>query len=560
MRPKKSTSNRAVQLPGTEPTSAISLLSNPDRVARVVSLPRFTSALPFFYLTKNAKALSRPIRYVDTDERGQEIRWTVEPSRDSGPPGYLAHEFHVRVVQPRIDATRAENGVPNRFVPLGTYSEWLEEMRRGGKEWSRGGRQVKMLMTALEQIAGAKCTARLHLPTPEYDESGQRLYEFVEAKSYSRFNIFAGGTTTLIKELGEDYDDRCSIYIELANFERLMQSRQSRYPLDLDLMFQLDPGSRRVYELIAPYVFGCVQHGQEYFRLDYAWYVQAHHTLQPQTVGSKVVKQMREVTKELRDIGYLDGVDVERVREGGEARFKLVFHVGRYAKHAVLAVSKAMGGQRSASDRIVVRLPDVRGIAERSELSLDEGGERLAAEISARTKDERWAREFVASLAPSEYVAVGRKIRDFDRRLARGEITRNPARYLRKTLEERARRSAGAREPGASAERVDADRMTEPDADKAPCEAVEAVEAASLWESIREDISERIREWKGSQAGAIAISHWIDPLVAVSLADGVLTLRAPNATFATYLNGKDLGPRARESAKAHGVTVRFVAE
>ena len=58
----------------------------------VTRLPKFTTELPFFYLTKQTAARSKPIHFQTTDAQGKPVTWQVKPNDTVGIPGIEAHE------------------------------------------------------------------------------------------------------------------------------------------------------------------------------------------------------------------------------------------------------------------------------------------------------------------------------------------------------------------------------------------------------------------------------------------------------------------------------------
>lgn len=527
---------------------ALALLEDPQRVARVLTAPRFSAELPFFYHTSNSKALKRPIRFVDLDDHGREIRWFVQPDAEYGPANTFAHEVFHRLWIPAIDDSRDPvTGVPKRIVPLGLIEDCFEQLRERGHKWTHGKWQSEVLFTAFKQICRALCTARFYMPTAEFDDRGNRIFEWIETSDYQRFTLYkvgrGGGATRL--QLADEIDDRkCTLYVELSSTEMLMQTRQPRYPLDLQFLFSLKPKSRRAYELLAPRVYGCVRHGERSFRLDYSWYVQAHHTLGENKTRTDIGKQMRETWEELIQIGYLERVEVEEVREGRSKRFQLVVHLGRYAAESIHAVARAIGqpvpgdgAPRLALAGAPAREP-VPSVAARA----------LADQLAERGIDRAKAERFAADLDEDALRRAASKVVDFDARLRRNEIGRNPAGYLWRMITPRTK-AAPARAAG-PAETVE----EAPPARKA---TRASAGAARVWEELREEVLGSALE--ASKTGRVVYDTWVAPLAALGLEGGELTLQAPNATFVRWLAKPGaIGDTLRERAAARGLTVRVI--
>src|SRR4051794_33519996 len=72
-------------------------------------VPKRTTELPFFYLTKKKELLQQNITYEGVDEFGRPMRWKVRPNRDSdiGEPAIDAHRVWVLLILPAIEHTRA---------------------------------------------------------------------------------------------------------------------------------------------------------------------------------------------------------------------------------------------------------------------------------------------------------------------------------------------------------------------------------------------------------------------------------------------------------------------
>jgi hypothetical protein len=91
----------------------------------VTETPKFTTELPFFYLTKKKKLLNQVIDYYGVDNAGRPICWKVSPNirPEIGAPGIEAHEIWVRLLRPAIHARTTEAGKLPSIIPLGGVRE-----------------------------------------------------------------------------------------------------------------------------------------------------------------------------------------------------------------------------------------------------------------------------------------------------------------------------------------------------------------------------------------------------------------------------------------------------
>src|SRR5438034_3659018 len=98
----------------------------PEQYA-VTPVPKFTTELPFFYLTKQKKLLQQDIRYEGLDAYGNPIRWEVIPNRSPkiGAPSIEAHEIFTRLVKPSMEIHREPDGQIPEILPLGGVRECL---------------------------------------------------------------------------------------------------------------------------------------------------------------------------------------------------------------------------------------------------------------------------------------------------------------------------------------------------------------------------------------------------------------------------------------------------
>jgi hypothetical protein len=219
----------------------------------VTPLPKFTTELPFFYLTKRKDLLGRPIDFRGTGPQDKPVRWRVTPNPAIGAPGIEAHEVWVRLVKPAVDAERERLGgrVPS-LVPLGSIRECLRTLGR-----SVGGWESRRLLKSIRQIGSAWCEADFWLPTAERDEEGRPLSRHIKGE-FSRVSIYSIGSKHLTDEELEagsfsfDFDLEDTVYLLLHPQEVEMQKHQGQRPIDNEYLFSVSPAARRWYELLAP--------------------------------------------------------------------------------------------------------------------------------------------------------------------------------------------------------------------------------------------------------------------------------------------------------------------
>src|SRR5437762_11800203 len=85
----------------------------------VTPVPKFTTELPFFYLTKQKKLLEQDIHYEGVDGYGNPIRWDVIPNRSPkiGVPAIEAHEIFTQLVKPAMELHQASDDRVPEIVP-----------------------------------------------------------------------------------------------------------------------------------------------------------------------------------------------------------------------------------------------------------------------------------------------------------------------------------------------------------------------------------------------------------------------------------------------------------
>lgn len=307
----------------------------------VTPLPKFTTELPFFYLTKRKDLLTQAIDFQGTDPEDRPIRWRVTPNQSIGAPGIEAHEVWVRLIKPALDAERERMlGKLPSIIPLGSVRECLRTLG-----WAIGGWESRRLMKCIRQIGSAWCEADFWMPTAERDEQGRALYTHVKGE-FSRISIYAIGSKHVTDEdlvdgkVSFDFDLEDTVYLLLHPHEVEMQKNQSQRPIDNEYLFSVGPAARRWYELLAAKIFGVVDnrkaHQEGFCEILYSWYVERHHTLKRHAARYRVVEQMNDLIKDHRALGYLDRVEYRAIKEPGqEVDYIIRYYPGDGARQSV---------------------------------------------------------------------------------------------------------------------------------------------------------------------------------------------------------------------------------
>lgn len=271
----------------------------------VTRLPKVTTDLPFFYLTKQKDQLSKPITFDAYDERGKPLKWKVTPNTIIGAPGIEAHEVWVRLIKPAIDERRQADGYLPAIIPLGKVRECLRALG-----WNSGGWEARRLFSRIDQIVGAICEADFFIQILGTDN-----YTRIKAK-FSRMSLYAVGATHLsqreIEQGVKDFDFELedTVYIQLHSVEQEIQQNEKQRYVDNEYLFSVSPSARRWYELLAPKFYGVTKNAKKmksspFCEIRYSWYLQRHHTLKRETERYKVAKQMDKLIKDHLKFGYV---------------------------------------------------------------------------------------------------------------------------------------------------------------------------------------------------------------------------------------------------------------
>jgi hypothetical protein len=318
----------------------------------VTPLPKFTTELPFFYLTKRKDLLTQAIDFQGTDPEDRPIRWRVTPNQSIGAPGIEAHEVWVRLIKPALDAERERMlGKLPSIIPLGSVRECLRTLG-----WAIGGWESRRLMKCIRQIGSAWCEADFWMPTAERNEQGRPLYRHIKGE-FSRISIYAIGSKHVTDEdlvdgkVSFDFELEDTVYLLLHPNEVEMQRNQSQRPIDNEYLFSVGPAARRWYELLAAKIFGVVEnrkaHQEGFCEIRYSWYVERHHTLKRHVARYRVVEQMNDLIKDHRAFGYLDRVEYRAIREPGqEVDYIIRYYPGEGARQSVNRIRSYRPGNR----------------------------------------------------------------------------------------------------------------------------------------------------------------------------------------------------------------------
>jgi hypothetical protein len=369
----------------------------------VSKLPKRTTELPFFYLTKKRALLDRDITYQGVDEAGNLIRWTVRPNRapEIGVPAIDAHEMWVRVVVPAIEKHQQMLGHVPEILPLGGVRACLRMLG-----WGSGGHQSRRLLRALNQIGAAWCEADFFLPI-EDKKGGVELLP-IKGK-FSRMSIFAIGEKHLTPdELSAGKFDfafelESTIYLQLHRLEVAMQENQDHRYIDNQYMFSVEPTGRRWLEIVGPRIFGVVKNAGTHCEIRYSWYVKQHHTLKRHAARFRIVEQMDTVVADHVRAGYILKPEYRAIHEPGEPLdFTIRYVPGPMASESIARVGQHLRGRsvRQATATATRRyLPTQRNSGIAPEIAA-----RDIDELTRRGITEAAAKELLATMKPDQHL------------------------------------------------------------------------------------------------------------------------------------------------------------
>ena len=337
---------------------AAELIPLSDGQHQVILVPKATTDLPFFYLTKQNVQLRQNINYEGIDSKGRPIRWQVFPNNNPaiGAPGIDAHEAWMRLVKPTFDWHRA-SGKALDILPLGKLREALRTIG-----WGEGGWEARRLLKALHQIGAASCVADLWIPTTQKDEQENPTFQHINA-TFSKMTIYAIGSKHVTNEQlqnGEfnfEFDLEDTLYIQLNPIEVQIQKDQPQRFIDNQYLFSVKPTARRWYELVAPKIFGVIKNKGEYCELRYSWYIQHHHTLKRYYERYRVVFQMNRLVEDHLRQGYITRIEYRILKEPGqEIDWMIRYYPGEAAKESIGRILSYQYSQRPGEkERITVR-------------------------------------------------------------------------------------------------------------------------------------------------------------------------------------------------------------
>jgi hypothetical protein len=377
---------------------------------QVILVPKATTDLPFFYLTKQNVRLKQNINYEGIDLKGRPIRWQVFPNNNPaiGAPGIDAHETWMRLVKPTFDWHR-DSGKQLDILPLGKLRQALRIVG-----WGEGGWEARRLLKALHQIGAASCVADLWIPTTQKDEQGNQTFQHINA-TFSKMTIYAIGSKHLTDEQLADgqfdfeFDLDDTLYIQLNPIEVQIQRDQPQRYIDNQYLFSVKPTARRWYELVAPKIFGVVKNNGEYCEIRYSWYIQHHHTLKRYYERYRVVFQMNRLVEDHLKKGYITRVEYRVVKEPDqEIDWVIRYYPGETARTSIARILSYKYRQRPTGEkeRISTRTarPRVNKQLAIAEQVIDQ---RLVAELTNRGVIQSEATKIVAGLdlGPDEHLS-----------------------------------------------------------------------------------------------------------------------------------------------------------
>jgi len=398
---------------------------------QVILVPKATTDLPFFYLTKQNVRLKKNIDYEGVDSKGRPVRWQVFPNNNPaiGAPGIDAHEAWMRLVKPMFDWHRA-SGKQLDILPLGKLREGLRTVG-----WGEGGWEARRLLKALHQIGAASCVADLWIPTTQKDEQGNQTFQHINA-TFSKMTIYAIGSKHLTDEQLQDgqfdfeFDLEDTLYIQLNPIEVQIQKDQPQRFIDNQYLFSVNPTARRWYELVAPKIFGVIKNKGEYCEIRYSWYIQHHHTLKRYFERYRVVFQMNRLVEEHLKQGYITRIEYRVVKEPGqEIDWIIRYYPGEAAKESIARILSYQHNHGHPGEKERISVHTTRPKVQRQSLPAEQGIEHpLLEKLTKRGVTPAQAEKLLLKLDPEQQVTDQLEWGDYI--VSQGGIKNPPGLYV----------------------------------------------------------------------------------------------------------------------------------
>lgn len=390
-------------------------------------LPKHTTELPFFYLTKRKDLLAKNIAFVGVDESARPIIWNVKPNRDPqiGAPGIDAHEVWVLLILPAIEHERTSTGMVPQILPLGGMRQCLRQLG-----WGIGGHQARRLLHSLNQIGTAWCEADFFLPVRT--KTGERQYVPIKGR-FSRMSIYAIGEKHLTDaELAAgkfdfNFDLNATLYVQLHPLEMTAHENQDHRYVDNQYMFSVEPTGRRWLEIVGPKIFGVVKNSGKYCEVRYSWYVKQHHTLQRHHAHSRVVTQMNRVVADHIAAHYILKPEYRTIQEpDAETDFIIRYTPGPMAHESTNRI-RASFRKRSYPEGMMADSTSAT-VARRTTIQVPASNVQpeILAELGKRGIGETDARKLLATIPGKQPVLEQLEWADSEIAKASGKIA-NPA-------------------------------------------------------------------------------------------------------------------------------------